>query len=99
MVYVDMLINYGGWFNKRFGPSCHMMADTEDELHLMANSIGMRRSWFQSGEMSSMPHYDLTAGKRAKAVSLGAVEIDRKTLCKMLADYREKIKTQAREPG
>lgn len=31
-VYVDSLVNYG-W---KYGPSCHMMADTLEELHEMA---------------------------------------------------------------
>lgn len=67
-VYVDALHNYG-W---RLGPSCHLVADTLDELHAFAKRIGLRRAWFQSGRK---PHYDLTASRRAVAVSLGAVEV------------------------
>jgi hypothetical protein len=88
MTYVDTLIDYGGWFNKRFGPSCHLLADTEEELHEMARKIGMKRSWFQSGEKSSMPHYDLVASRRASAVKLGAKEITRKELYELLKQYR-----------
>lgn len=88
MVYVDTLIDYGGWFNKRFGPSCHLIADTEDELHALAQKIGMKRAWFQSGEDHAMPHYDLTAGRRAAAVRAGAIEVDRKQFCELFNKYR-----------
>lgn len=84
--YVDMLIDYG-W---KLGPSCHLLADTEEELHAIAAKIGMKREWFQTGNKVSMPHYDLVASKRKKAVSAGAIEIDRKQLCEMLKKYRDK---------
>lgn len=71
MVYVDALLNHG-W---RLGPSCHLFADNETELHIFARKIGMRRAWFQN---KRTPHYDLTKKRRAVAVSLGAQELDRK---------------------
>ena len=42
---------------------CHMVADTLEELHAMADRIGMRRSWFQP---RSSPHYDLSKSRRAR---------------------------------
>lgn len=51
---------------------CHMVADTEEELHKMADKIGMRRAWFQDG---SRPHYDVSKSKRALAVACGTSEI------------------------
>lgn len=48
---------------------CHMLADTEAELHAMADRIGVARKWYQGD------HYDIALAKRAKAVSAGAVEI------------------------
>ncbi|MGD0585563.1 MAG: DUF4031 domain-containing protein [Oryzomonas sp.] len=53
---------------------CHMMADTQEELHAMADKIGIRREWFQN---KSTPHYDICKSKRALALSFGAHEIDR----------------------
>lgn len=86
MIYVDMLINYG-W---KYGPSCHMLADTEEELHAFALKIGMKRSWFQiSKGPSEVPHYDLTAKKRAEAIKSGAIEIDRKKLYELMKKHRK----------
>lgn len=54
----------------------HMVADTDDELHAMADKIGVARRWHQkAGTVHS--HYDICKAKRAEAVRLGAVEIDR----------------------
>lgn len=53
----------------------HMTADTEAELHELADRLGLRRAWSQGD------HYDLTPGKRAQAVRLGAVEVDARELC------------------
>lgn len=84
MIYVDALINWG-W---RLGPSCHLIADTLEELHEFAKSIGMRRAWFQ--DHGRLPHYDLTAARREKAVKLGAIELDRAGFVKKIKELRVK---------
>ena len=67
-VYVDsMRAPYHGMI------MCHMVADTLDELHTMADRIGMSRRWFQN--KSGKPHYDISLEMRALAVELGAIEI------------------------
>jgi hypothetical protein len=78
-VYVDRLISYGqppkAGGERYFGngkQSCHMMADTLEELHAMADKIGLRRAWFQN---TRYPHYDLTPGKRNVALAFGAVDM------------------------
>lgn len=48
---------------------CHMIADTEGELHRMADAIGVARKWYQGD------HYDISLSKRALALVAGAVEI------------------------
>lgn len=48
---------------------CHMMADTDDELEAMARAIGLKPHW------RDKDHYDLSPDGRARAVSLGAVEV------------------------
>lgn len=54
----------------------HMVADTLEELHAMADRIGLRRSWFQHD--ASVPHYDVSLSRRVKAIELGAIECDRR---------------------
>lgn len=48
---------------------CHMLADTESEMHAMASAIGVARRWYQGD------HYDICLKMRARAVAHGAVEI------------------------
>jgi len=38
----------------------HLVADTLDELHAAAQRLGLKRAWFQGG---NMPHYDLMGSK------------------------------------
>lgn len=78
-VYVDALLNHGWRMRGHVVKSCHMIADTLEELHAMARAIGMRREWFQDPEkmQTSIPHYDLTAARRANAIKNGAVELNR----------------------
>lgn len=68
-VYVDdMRAPYGRLI------MCHMLADTDDELHAMADAIGVARKWHQkAGTYQS--HYDIALSKRALAVKAGAQEI------------------------
>lgn len=68
-VYVDGLREWG-W---RLGKSCHLIADTEEELHAFAARIGLRRAWAQ-GSRSGIPHYDLTVSRRERAIAAGAVD-------------------------
>lgn len=82
-VYVDKLRDWG-W---RLGPSCHLIADTNEELHAFAATLGLKRSWFQA--KTSGPHYDLTAGKRARAVELGAVELGDRAFHAVLKKWRQ----------
>jgi len=80
-VYVDSLrpsLRSPRW---PFAASCHLFADSVEELHGFADRIGLRRSWFQPGR--GLPHYDLTGGKRAMAIRDGAVEASDR----MLADW------------
>jgi len=74
MIYVDVLmasVRSGRW---PYDQSCHMFADTDSELHLFAAGLGLRRAWFQAHKR--LRHYDLTAGKRAQAIRMGAKEVD-----------------------
>lgn len=55
---------------------CHMWADTEDELHAMADRIGLQRRWFQQPPKASWKHYDISLGKKDLALQNGALLTD-----------------------
>jgi hypothetical protein len=61
---------------------CHMIADTEAELHAMADRIGVARKWHQGD------HYDIALSKRALAVEAGAVEIKPHEAAIMMSEVR-----------
>lgn len=64
---------------------CHLLTDdpTMNELHALAQRIGLQRSWFQPPKplRADRPipwwrgHYDVTEAKRKEAVLAGAIEI------------------------
>ena len=54
---------------------CHMLADSDEELHAMADRIGVAKKWHQKPPKASDSHYDIALSKRALAVAAGAVEI------------------------
>lgn len=54
---------------------CHMIADTIEELHQMADRIGIDRNHYQGPPKTINPHYDICTSKRSKAVDFGASEI------------------------
>jgi hypothetical protein len=53
---------------------CHMVADTSEELHAMAERIGVARKWCQR-EGTYQEHYDISLGKKALAIAYGAQQI------------------------
>ena len=57
---------------------CHMIADTESELHAMADRIGEARKWYQGD------HYDIALSKRSRALDFGAVAITQPRLACMV---------------
>jgi hypothetical protein len=72
-VYIDPLVDYQKKIGRNGPYWCHMTADTPKELHAFARQIKLRRDWYQ--DRPGHHHYDLTAGARARAVDLGAVEL------------------------
>ncbi len=67
---------------------CHLFSLDVEALHAMASRIGVDRRWFQN--KPGFPHYDICKSKRAIAVSLGAVEVDRRRFVELVRILREK---------
>jgi hypothetical protein len=81
-VYVDRTHNLLGRM-----VTSHMIADTLEELHAMARAIGILKLWYQP---LSSPHYNLNRTRRAKALALGAINADRKTIVGVIRCNRAK---------
>lgn len=80
-VYVDPLREHpplNGWTTW-----CHMIGDTEEELHAMAARLGMRREWYQGD------HYDLRPDGRALALALGAQEMPMREMARRVCAVRK----------
>lgn len=75
---------------------CHMLADSDDELHAMADKIGVARKWWQAPPRH-YSHYDIALAKRALAVEAGAVQITWKQASAM--NYRRRITGQLGNPA
>lgn len=58
-----------------------MAADTIDELHGMADILGINRKWFQ--DKPNKPHYDICKSKKALAIKHGAKLVDDKEILKI----------------
>lgn len=68
-VYVDnMRARYGRMV------MCHMVADSSEELHAMADRIGVSRRWCQHAG-TYREHYDICLSKRTQAIKAGAKAI------------------------
>jgi len=67
---------------------CHMLADSELELHSMAARIGVARRWHQKAG-TPHSHYDICLSKRALAVKAGAMEVDRAELAAVIRRKRQ----------
>lgn len=79
-VYVDgMAAKFGRMI------MCHMLADTVEELHEMADRIGVNRKWFQN---HGTPHYDISLSKKAAALLNGAVMADNKKVVELIRKHR-----------
>lgn len=77
MIVIDTPNN--GW--------CHLVATNINELHGFAQSIGIKRCWFQNKRGKQQPHYDLRSANLPKALDAGAIKVNRKTLFQILNQY------------
>lgn len=72
---------------------CHLVADSLDELHGFAKSLGLKRGWFQA--QASLPHYDVTVEVRDVALSRGAKQADRRTLVSRGRQLKSELRATA----
>jgi hypothetical protein len=70
--YVDAVRDYPH-AGLRFTEFCHLLADTRDELHEMADRLEIPRRFFQDHPYRW--HHDLPAHLRPRAIALGAQEV------------------------
>lgn len=70
--YVDTVRSYPG-SGLRLTEFCHLLADTREELHAMADALGIPRRYFQDHPWRW--HHDLPRPLRERAVELGAREV------------------------
>ncbi len=84
MIYVDSPKFYG-YTALRYKTWSHLWSDTSiEELHAMAEKLGLQRSWFQlkvgptATEEAKLrrAHYDVVPSKRLQAIKLGAVPME-----------------------
>ena len=75
----------------------HLVADSLEELHAMADRIGVARRWFQRD--ASTPHYDVCRAKRALALRYGAVALDRRAMAAWLRKWRDQAECKDQYPS
>jgi hypothetical protein len=99
MIYVDPLKECIPTKRWRHGMACHLFCDPTDDLeilHKFAESIGLRRCWFQGMvRKRKMPHYDLTVGMRTRAIFFGAKALDRAAAGEIIRTWHEKRAEEA----
>lgn len=87
-VYVDPLFSCLKNKNWKHNEACHLIGDTEKELHKFAkDKLGLKREWFHKHPRLS--HYDLYKSTRAKAVKNGAIEITRRQIVTIMRSNNE----------
>lgn len=87
-VYIDHLKPCMRNKHWRHYESCHMIADTEEELIEFARRMGLDIRWLQkSGKSDS--HFVLSAGMRARAMKKGAIQLNIKEFVSVIQRKRE----------
>lgn len=66
----------------------HLLADDNDELHRFASALGINPLSYQGPPRTSVPHYDLTAYERRRALTRGAIACSRDEIVAVLRRAR-----------
>lgn len=88
-VYVDALVAHMPTRSFAFGASCHMAADTPEELRAFAERLGLKPEWVQRPG-TWQEHFDLTAKLKAQALELGAVHVHSRELVRGMRERWER---------
>ena len=83
--YVDTVRSYPS-AGLRYTRFCHLLADSPEELHAMADELGIPRRFYQDHPWRW--HHDLPEHLRARAVELGAQELTLREVGALLARRR-----------
>jgi len=84
-VYVDDAI--WGWRGLTWA---HLLADDTDELHRFASRLGIHRTSYQGPPKTTVPHYDVTAYERRRALASGAIALHRDEIVAVLRRVRHR---------
>ncbi len=92
MIVIDAALDWGGAFNRRWGPSAHLMSDLDGEagtreLVAFAESLGIPALAIQHPG-TSREHFDLAGPWLDAARAQGAVAIDHYRLVAILQAKR-----------
>ena len=69
----------------------HLVADTQQELNVMAMKLELNPLWIQNAN-TYKEHYDVSLSKRHQAVKLGAIPVSPKELVKVMTRKRNALK-------
>lgn len=97
--YCDPPIMRGWYLYGRPVANSHLITDSIDldPLHLFAERIGLKRSWFQ--DKPGHPHYDLTPKRHAAALKAGAIEVPTIDLIKLLRARNAALQAKESDNG
>ena len=93
-VYVDDAI--WEWRGLRWA---HLLADDTDDLHRFAAALGIHRTSYQGPPRTSVPHYDLTAYERRRALAHGAIACSREEIVAVVRRMRSSCAACGAEAG
>jgi hypothetical protein len=74
----------------------HLLADDIDELHRFAAQLGINLLSYQGPPRTSVPHYDLTAYERRRAIARGAIACSRQDIVAVVRRARSDHRTAHR---
>jgi hypothetical protein len=86
--YVDTVRDYPD-AGLRFERFCHLLADTREELHAMADELGIPSRFFQDHPWRW--HHDLPEPLRPRALELGARELTLHEVGALLRERKRSI--------